>query len=420
MMGTRNSHISSSPRRHFRFIPRSFFSILLTGVDEPPFRSNLIKVYSPLFVQNAVLLLLSVLWGGIATLGVHATMISGYSAKKPGVRAGQTVSHIDSVKHGKHLCLGHVAYGERSESLPYQSARETFILHRYLKLGAATANNKREYARQNQYTFVPMGAQDYETLLMRYCPLIAAEARIADPITGAKFCAMRYALTEQGCDWMLLTDVDSVVIDTSVRIEDLIGGETAFLSTRVAIPDVVWFVNWSLVSEIREETEVEEASRASIIGGSCGDVVVFAASLNTGAFLMRSSTFTFDLLTHNVLALSSMGPSFLTESACSTAGIGAAEQDQCASNSGVGECSIGCIHRMHPDWLEKAWGLSALPSDAPAVLAAINMVSPRLSAQAGHGTLLANCIGSVSQEDNMDCIRYALEMSRDDRTKHDH
>ncbi|EGB03417.1 hypothetical protein AURANDRAFT_68045 [Aureococcus anophagefferens] len=287
-------------------------------------------------------------------------MISGYSAKKPGVRAGQTVSHIDS----------HVAYGER-----------------YLELGAATANNKREYARQNQYTFVPMGAQDYETLLMRYCPLIAAEARIADPITGAKFCAMRYALTEQGCDWMLLTDVDSVVIDTSVRIEDLIGGETAFLSTRVAIPDVVWFVNWSLVSEIREETEVEEAGRASIIGGSCGDVVVFAASLNTGAFLMRSSTFTFDLLTHNVLALSSMGPSFLTESACSTAGIGAAEEDQCASNSGVEECSIGCIHRMHPDWLKKAWCLSALPSDAPAAEAA--KVRDRLAATAGDTVLSA-------------------------------
>ena len=227
--------------------------------DKPPSSSNVRNAYSPFFVQYATIAILSVLWGGTVILCAHATVTSGRHAKSS---AGQTVSNIDRDGHGNHFCLGNVAYGERSESPSYhlQLSWKISYCNRYLELGTATASNKREYARQNQYTFVPMGAQDYETLLMRYCPLIAAEARIADPITGAKFCAMRYALTEQGCDWMLLTDVDSVVIDTSVRIEDLIGGETAFLSTRVAIPDVVWFVNWSLVSEIREETEVEEGA----------------------------------------------------------------------------------------------------------------------------------------------------------------
>jgi len=398
----------TSRRWRFRFIPRSFSSIQMMRVDKPPSSSNVRNAYSPFFVQYATIAILSVLWGGTVILCAHATVTSGRHAKSS---AGQTVSNIDRDGHGNHFCLGHVAYGERSESPSYhlQLSWKISYCNRYLELGTATASNKREYARQNRYTFVPIGAQDYECLLIKYCPSIAAEARLADPITGAKFCAMRYALAEQGCDWMLLTDVDSVVIDTSVRIEDLIGSDAALLPTGDAIPDVIWFVDWSIVSNAQEDTEKE--AHATGIVAPCGDVALFAASLNMGAFLMRRSTFTSDLLTHNVLALSSMGASFLTESDCSTAGLGATGEDLCASNSGVEECSIGCIHRMHPDWLEKAQCLSTLPTDVPAVLATFNMAPPYLSGQAGGGTLLANCIGSVSQQDNMDCIKYALKLS---------
>ena len=90
---------------------------------------------------------------------------------------------------------------------------------------------------------------------------------------------------------------------------------------------------------------------SSNVRASCGDPDAFASHLNTHAFLMGRSAFTINLLTHNILALSSMGPAFLTASECSATVQYEAGQD-CASR--MEQCSIGCIHHLHPDWLRKA------------------------------------------------------------------
>ena len=123
---------------------------------------------------------------------------------------------------------------------------------------------------------------------------------------------------------------------------------------------------------------------------------------------MRASSFTANLLTHNVLALSSMPAAFLQNSDC-----GAAAADACAAASGVEACSVGCIHTIHPDWLDKArCRYAAVESSKFPVVATFDVADHDRSQRAGRGTLVGDCVGGAAPAAGVDCVTRALAWAR--------
>jgi len=149
---------------------RLFPTVHLTDGATPAFRPAETYECSPFWVQRAVIVMFSILWGAVAILGARGELPFEAREKR------EARAHKAAIEREAKLapaaptyCVGHAAFGQRD-----------------LELGIHTAPSKRAYAARHGYTFLPVGAPDYEAMLGRYCPGIAAEARFADTATGAK------------------------------------------------------------------------------------------------------------------------------------------------------------------------------------------------------------------------------------------
>lgn len=146
---------------------RLFPTVHLTDGATPAFMPAETCDCSPFAVQKTVIFLFSILWGAVAILGARGDL--PFEAREERVRKAVIEREARLAPAAPTYCVGHAAFGQRD-----------------LELGIHTAPSKRAYAARHGYTFVPVGAPDYEALLGRYCPGIAAEARLADAATGAK------------------------------------------------------------------------------------------------------------------------------------------------------------------------------------------------------------------------------------------
>ena len=359
---------------------RPFSSVHVTEGAAAPFSPAETCDCDPFTTKRNGLLLFACLYGAVAVLGARGELRahSGGGGKRRnrarasavGAEAAGVAPPGGSAGSGTKICVGHAAFGREQ-----------------LELGVATAPAKRAYAARHGYAFLSVGAPDYESLLGEYCPKIAAEARTADPATGAKYCAVHHALGAARCDWMLLTDVRATVLDPAVTVADLVGaaddapGEEA--------PAVVWFVN--------------------VARGACETPSAFADAVQTGALLVRAAPFGANVLTHNVLALSSMPAAFLANSDCASGG---SEPNACEDGSDAELCSVGCLHKLHPNWLENARCRYAVADSKFPALATFDVVDHERSDRAGRGTLLGDCAGAAPYAQVLDCVTKARAWAR--------
>lgn len=157
---------------------------------------------------------------------------------------------------------------------------------------------------------------------------------------------------------MLWTDADAVLVDSSLRMEDLLYMEpNEHVSrddvARLADKEVLFFLEaYEQLGLCPDLFDLED-----LTPGDCGSANDFGNCVNTGALIVRSGEFA-ETLIRDQLALAIFDNDFLLHSPCSTndLGVGAARNitwDQCMFPGETEQCTLSCLYRNRPQLLEK-------------------------------------------------------------------
>jgi hypothetical protein len=195
---------------------------------------------------------------------------------------------------------------------------------------------KRAYASRNGYGFVDLEAATLRQLVAHECPAIAAAARHSDARAAKALCALR-AAADAGCEWTLYVDAAAEVVDGGAGLEDLLDASSGWAAS------TVWFL-------------VDGAARPAP-SGPVGGPERFAGTLDLSALLARGGSDFVATMTDELLAIANESD-FLASASCrgqsnATAANASDVADPCASPATRAECALGCLTRMHPNWLDE-------------------------------------------------------------------
>uniref|UniRef100_A0A7S3JWD9 Nucleotide-diphospho-sugar transferase domain-containing protein n=1 Tax=Aureoumbra lagunensis TaxID=44058 RepID=A0A7S3JWD9_9STRA len=250
------------------------------------------------------------------------------------------------------FCVAHAAYGSE-----------------YKQIAAMSAVTKKHYADLHGYKFLQYIGDTLDEFVHSYCPELAGQIELAySRTTPVKSCGIWAALRDS-CDYVLWTDADSVIVDSSIKMEDLLyldHPKTAanlvseqFFSDEdlqkqadaLHKKDVLFFLeSYSALGLCSGLTQ------RSLNLGACGLPDEFANCVNTGAMIMRSGPFAETFL-RDQLALAVFDNEFLLHSPCSTNNLGTGfaknlTWDQCMFRGETEQCTLSCLYRQNPKLLE--------------------------------------------------------------------
>lgn len=336
------------------------------------------------------------------------------------VHAPTGSAELSSRRTGRsEFCIAHAAYGEE-----------------YKTIAAVSAVTKRRYAELHGYRFLQYLSSSLEEFVTKYCPELEGQIELAySKTTPVKSCGIWAALRDS-CDYVLWTDADAVVVDSSLSMESLLFMEKSEETSaedvaRLADKDVLFFLE-----DFEELGLCPELSEEVAPAGFCGSADAFGNCVNTGALIVRSGRFA-ETLIRDQLALAVFDNDFLLHSPCSTndLGVGLARNitwDQCMFAGETEQCTLSCLYRNKPELLDRTmcrisddnathylYGILLDPPDEAADSVA------RLAAK-GHdvplpttvfedglkpphpysGSLVFNCMGGNFQE-KLHCVTYA-------------
>ena len=235
------------------------------------------------------------------------------------------------------FCVAHGAYGEN-----------------YKSIAALSARTKAKYADLHGYRFVEFIGDTLDDFVDKYCPELAGQIKYAySATTPVKSCGI-WASLRDSCDYVLWTDADAIIVDSSITMEHLLFmDDDEADDDLVRSKDVLFFLeSYADLGLCPDLTSPER----QLPKGSCGLPDEFGNCVNTGAVIMRSGDFTETLLREQ-LAMAVFDNDFLTNSPCSTndLGTGFAKNltwDQCMFTGETEQCTLSCLYRQNPKFLE--------------------------------------------------------------------
>ncbi|KAJ8600220.1 hypothetical protein CTAYLR_001939 [Chrysophaeum taylorii] len=235
------------------------------------------------------------------------------------------------------FCVAHAAYGSEYSSMA--------------KISAVT---KRRYAQLHGYRFLEFVAPSLDDFVDAYCPELKGQIALAySKTTPVKSCGIWAALRDS-CDYVLWTDADAVVVDSSIRLEELMYLEDG---KRASSEDVDRLTDRSVLFFLEAYKKFglcPGLADPALEPGSCGSPEEFGNCVNTGAMIFKSGTFA-ETLIRDQLALAVFDNDFLRNSPCSTNNLGNAKNltwDQCAFSGETEQCTLSCLYRNNPVLLE--------------------------------------------------------------------
>jgi len=228
--------------------------------------------------------------------------------------------------------------------------------------------------------------------------------------TLLKYCAISSAVNENGCEKVLFTDADAMIINHDIPVEMSWPGIpqsqiTTDIHARWSFaqwpegftPD--WKPNIAVVPHDSDWCMSKEP-------GSCGSYKTFATCLNTGAFIMDNSDFSQQLIEHAIHTLLK-----ITQKGCTTGNLNPWQLDQCRLSHGD-QCITACAIKHAGSNDGKAGEDIALPEgfvclDTAARPRLQEMFQLKNNYPAPHNdTFVVNCIGS----DKINCIKHIKGM----------
>ncbi|KAJ8609633.1 hypothetical protein CTAYLR_006270 [Chrysophaeum taylorii] len=237
------------------------------------------------------------------------------------------------------FCIAHAAYGPE-----------------YVSVAKVAAVTKRRYAERHGYRFVEYVSNSLDDFVDTYCPELQGQIALAySKTTPVKSCGIWAALRDS-CDYVLWTDADAVLVDSSIRMEDLLylepGDDVSSEDVdRLAGRSVLFFVE-----AYRKLGLCANLSDKHLERGYCGTAEEFGNCVNTGAMIVKSGSFA-ETLIRDQLALAVFDNDFLEHSPCSTNNLGSGMAlnitwDQCMFEGETEQCTLSCLYRNNPVLLE--------------------------------------------------------------------
>lgn len=246
--------------------------------------------------------------------------------------------HNSSSPSRSQFCVAHAAYGTEFRSI-----------------AEVSAVTKRRYAEMHGYQFLEYISDSLDEFVDTNCPELRGQIDLAySKTTPVKSCGMWAALRDS-CDYVLWTDADAVLVDSSLTMEALLYLEPSQgVSTedveRLGGKDVLFFLEAYKELGLCPELNDDPAP------GFCGSADSFGNCVNTGALILRKSDFA-ETMIRNQLALAIFDNDFLLDSPCSTQnlGVGASRNitwDQCMFVGETEQCTLSCMYRNEPQLLD--------------------------------------------------------------------
>jgi len=234
--------------------------------------------------------------------------------------------------------------------------------------------------------------------------------------TLLKYCAVSAAINENGCEKVLFSDADALIVNFDLAVGfDWPGAPRP----QDDGPHLLWaFAQWPEGFDKKGKPNVEvvprdskwctsgvdPAASASNSPGSCGTYAKFASCLNTGVFVMDNSQTSKDFVHQVVRALLE-----ITQDGCSTGHLNPWGLDQCKLSRGD-QCIAACSIRNAPANAELDDNNVTVPKE---FMCLDTMARPRLQEtyQLKHDypvphsdTFVVNCIG----DEKVKCINSVM------------
>lgn len=265
------------------------------------------------------------------TLGLLATVVFALAwvllRPAPGAPSLRALESAPKAFPDGRTCLLHAAWG----------AEYMALSHKY------TLPTKEAYARKYSYSVLPYMRDTYEELIMMdftrcHHGALVRNSSGYDKQTVIKFCSVWEAF-EDGCDTVLWTDADAVIGSSKYSLEYWINqsstADVYYSMSDTGATDKKWSQPWGHTGVAGHRVCLTE----NFPGLTCPSVALFASCLNSGAFIMRRSNFSWQYL-GRVLERSRRS----TEPVCETWTLNPSHFDQCnLSVPGKGDqCAISC------------------------------------------------------------------------------
>lgn len=267
-----------------------------------------------------------------AALGIAGTLCVVPFAARAAFRRHET-SAVEKTNRSR-FCIAQAAYGDE-----------------YVSMAAVTSVSKQRYAALHGYRYLEYAASSLDDFVDKYCPELAGQIALAySKTTPVKSCGIWAALRDS-CDYVLWTDADAVLVDSSIRLEDLMYLDDASQADGLAGRDVLFFLE-----AYKKLGLCSSLSAPNLPPGYCGTVDDFANCVNTGALIVKSGAFA-ETLIRDQLAMAVFDNDFLLHSPCATDSLGSGlarniTWDQCMFQGETEQCTLSCLYRNNPTLLD--------------------------------------------------------------------